>query len=260
MDKIDKILEETSAKQEIVDRGRKFKGLRDKVEFCNVSFRFPDREQYAIKNVNLSIPAGKLIMVVGRSGSGKTTLIDLMTGILEPSEGEVKFDGIPLSKYELSSIRRKIAVVTQDTFLFNERIIDNLCYGVAHSKRENTSKALEFVDLKGFVDSLSSGVETFIEDDGRKLSGGQKQRLSIARAIVKDAPIIILDEPTSALDTQSEKIVVENIQKMVNHLGKTVIIITHRMSMQNKADYLISLRDGVIVKKNAGENLTKNNS
>ena len=185
----------------------------------------------------------------GRSGSGKTTIIDLITGISNPQFGEVLFDGESLQNISLSSLRQNIAVVSQDSFFFNEQIANNLSYGSQEASPSKISCALQMVDLESFIRTLPDGIDTIISDEGRNLSGGQKQRLSIARAIIKNSPIIILDEPTSALDDLSANVVIENLRKMVRQQGKTIIIITHKKSLINVADHAIYIQNGKVRKQ-----------
>ncbi|RKL66387.1 multidrug ABC transporter [Salipaludibacillus neizhouensis] len=227
----------------------------DKSIVCkNIFFRYNESE-YALKNINVTIPANQMTAVVGRSGAGKSTLIDIVMGLNKPEKGELLIDGIPLSKDNLISLRRAISYVPQDPFLFNESIRENLQLVKTDATEDEMWEALEFSSAADFVSKLPEGLDTLIGDRGIKLSGGERQRVVLARAILRKPSILVLDEATSALDTENEA----RIKEALDHLkGKmTIIVIAHRLSTIRNADQVIVLDDGFVIQNGEFEQLAQ---
>ncbi|AUC61454.1 ATP-binding cassette, subfamily B, bacterial MsbA [Cyanobacterium sp. HL-69] len=221
-----------------------FSSLQKGFELKNLSFHYPGHDTLVLKDINLMIPQGKVTALVGSSGSGKSTLGDLFVRFYDPSEGEILIDGIDYREYNLKSVRDKMAIVSQDTFLFNNTVRYNVCYGMDNVSEKDLINALKQANAYDFVMDLSEQLETEIGDRGVLLSGGQKQRIAIARALLRDPQILLLDEATSALDTVSEKIV----QDALNRLSKnrTTLVIAHRLSTIHDADQIVALEKGTI--------------
>lgn len=217
----------------------------------NVSFKYED--DYVLKNFSIQVPKGKTIALVGQSGSGKSTIANLLTRFYDVNEGQIKIDGIDVRDFTLSDLRGLMGLVTQDSILFNDTIKNNLCIGKQNATEAEIIAALKIANAYEFVKDLPLGIETNIGDSGNKLSGGQKQRLSIARAVLKNPPIMILDEATSALDTESERLVQQALENMMQN--RTSIVIAHRLSTIQKADEIIVLQKGVIVEQGTHEGL-----
>lgn len=229
------------------------------IEFKNVFFQYPSEcvdkpSQMVLQNLNLEIPAGKTFALVGLSGSGKSTLANLVPRFFDVSSGTIYIDGKPLNTYTLSSLRSEIAVVTQDNFLFNATVAENIRLGRLNATDEEVVAAAGAAYCHDFIMELSDQYNTKIGERGIRLSGGQQQRLAIARAFLKNAPILILDEATSSLDNESEKMV----QAALNNLmrGRTVIVIAHRLSTVRHADVIIVLDSGRIIEKGKHEELS----
>jgi subfamily B ATP-binding cassette protein MsbA len=203
--------------------------------------------------VSIEVPAGKTYALVGPSGSGKSTLVNLIPRLYEASSGTITLDGIDVRDLQLKNLRSQIALVSQDVVLFNDTISKNIAYGRSDLSDLEIREAARAADLLNFIDSLPVGMQTVIGDRGVRVSGGQRQRIAIARAIIKDAPILILDEATSALDTQSES----NVQNAVEKLrkGRTTVVVAHRLSTVLNADRIIVLDDGRIVQSGTHQEL-----
>jgi ATP-binding cassette, subfamily B, bacterial MsbA len=219
---------------------------RGEIGFHNVSFRYPRADQPALMNVTLSIRAGETIALVGSSGGGKTTLANLVPRFYHPDSGTITIDGHDIEVLSLASLRRNIALVSQEVALFNDTVAANIAYGqAAGTGRESIEHAAAAAHALEFIRAMPQGFETLIGENGVRLSGGQRQRLAIARTILKDAPILILDEATSALDSESEK----HVQDALEHLmqGRTTIVIAHRLSTIENADRIVVLDHGEIV-------------
>ena len=216
------------------------------VEFRDVSFTYDEAKGKVLDGVSFSAEAGQVVALVGRSGSGKSTLVGLLPRFYEPSGGEITLDGIPLQELTLDNLRAQVALVSQDIILFNDTIGNNIAYGaLAGTDEAEVVRAAEAAHAMEFIRELPQGLDTLVGDKGVLLSGGQRQRIAIARALLKDAPILILDEATSALDTESER----HIQAALNRLmeGRTTLVIAHRLSTVEGADKILVLRDGRIV-------------
>ena len=211
----------------------------------NITFRY--EEQNILTNFSLEIPKGKTVALVGQSGSGKSTITNLVTRFYDVNEGSIEIDGINIKKLTTSSLRRLIGVVSQDSILFNDTIKNNLLIGNPNADDEQIFKASQIANAYDFIKDLPEQFETNIGDAGSKLSGGQKQRLSIARAVLKNSPIMILDEATSALDTESERLVQNALDKMMKN--RTSIVIAHRLSTIQNADLIVVMQKGKIVEQ-----------
>lgn len=213
--------------------------------FNSVCFQYPNTETAVFKGINITLKKGQMIALVGHSGSGKTTLANLFLRLSEVSGGMVSVDGMDIRKATISSLRQQIAVVTQTTVLFDDTIHNNIAYGLENCTEEDVIQAARHANALEFIEALPKGFQTMIGEAGVRLSGGQCQRLAIARAFVKNAPILILDEATSSLDTLSEKAV----QNAINNLmeGRTVMVIAHRLTTVEKADCIFVLKDGQVV-------------
>lgn len=215
------------------------------IKFDKVSFQYPGTNQEVLRNIDFEIPAGQLIALVGLSGSGKSTLANLVPRFYDITSGAITIDGINVNQYKLDSLRSRIAVVTQDNFLFNTTIEENIRLGRLDATREEIEQAARAAYAHDFIQDLKDGYDTQIGERGVRLSGGQQQRLAIARAFLKDAPILILDEATSSLDNESEKMVQEALNDLMK--GRTVIVIAHRLSTVRHADRILVLQEGSIV-------------
>lgn len=215
------------------------------IEFRNVSFAY--QTDSVLKKINLIIPKGKTIALVGPSGGGKSTLADLIPRFYDPNEGQVLLDGIPLTDLKLESLRRQIGVVTQESILFHDTIFNNIAFGMPEATEEAVIRAAKVANAHDFIMHTESGYHTMIGERGSKLSGGQRQRLSIARAVLKNPPILILDEATSALDSESEKLVQEALFKLMEN--RTSLIIAHRLSTIQHADEILVIQNGIIAER-----------
>ncbi len=219
-----------------------FNEFKDKIEFRNVSFGYAEKN--VIQNFNLTINKGESVALVGHSGSGKSTLANLITRFYDVREGEILIDGINIKDIQLKSYRKLFGLVTQDSILFNDTVFNNIALGDENPTMEKVSSAAKIANAEEFVEKLPHKYEESVGESGGKLSGGQKQRLSISRAVYKNPPIMVLDEATSALDTQSEKLVQDALENMMNK--RTSIVIAHRLSTIVNADKIIVMEDGKI--------------
>lgn len=224
-----------------------------RIKFENVYFQYPGHSNMVLKNINLDIPPGMMVALVGLSGSGKSTMANLVPRFFDVTSGELSLDGLPIKEISLHSLRSQIALVTQDNFLFNTTVEENIRLGRLEATQEELENASKAAYCHDFILELKDGYKTMIGERGVRLSGGQQQRLAIARAFLKNAPILILDEATSSLDNESEAMV----QKALNHLmeGRTVIVIAHRLSTVRHADQIIVLEDGQIVETGTHQSL-----
>jgi ATP-binding cassette, subfamily B, bacterial MsbA len=231
------------------------KSFNEKISIENVNFKYADEN--VLKNFSLEIPKGKTVALVGQSGSGKSTIANLLTRFYDVQEGTVKIDGIDIKDMTLESLRELMGLVTQDSILFNDSIKNNIRLGKQEATDEEIIAALKVANAYEFISDLPNGIETNIGDAGGKLSGGQKQRLSIARAVLKNPPIMILDEATSALDTESEKFVQVALENMMQN--RTSIVIAHRLSTIQKADKIVVMQKGEIVEQGTHNELLARN-
>ena len=217
--------------------------FKSKIEFKNVSFSYEN--QVVIPNLNLTIKKGETVALVGQSGSGKTTIANLLARFYDVNTGSISLDGIAIPKMKKKSLHDMIGIVTQDSILFNDSVINNLIIGEKSATKEEVIKAAKAANAHDFIMAMENGYNTHIGESGNKLSGGQKQRISIARAILKNPQILILDEATSSLDTESEKLVQEALEYIM--LGRTAVVIAHRLSTIQKADIIIVMKNGEII-------------
>ena len=234
----------------------KLKIINGSIEFKNVSFAYPNTNDAAIKNINISIDGGSTAALVGHSGAGKSTIVNLLPRFYDPKKGEVSIDDQNISLVSLSSLRKNISMVSQDIILFDDTIRANIAYANLEASSEDISKACEFAAASDFIENLPQAYDTLIGENGIKLSGGQKQRISIARAILKNSPIILLDEATSSLDSDSEERVQNAIMSLTKN--KTTLVIAHRLSTIIRANKIIVLNHGKIVDIGTHTDLLKN--
>jgi subfamily B ATP-binding cassette protein MsbA len=227
------------------------------IRFEDVSFTYPHASRQALSNVSFSVKAGSTVALVGASGGGKSTISSLLPRFYNPSFGQILIDGVDISSVNLFSLRQSISLVTQDIVLFNDSVHANIAFGSSlHSSKEQVILAAKAAYAWDFICQLPNGIDTLIGEDGAKLSGGQRQRIAIARAIFKNAPILILDEATSALDTESERHVQLALATLMK--GRTTLVIAHRLSTIEHADQILVLDQGRIVERGThNELLTK---
>ncbi len=226
-------------------------GFNETISIKNVSFKYED--QYVLKDFSLEIPKGKTVALVGQSGSGKSTIANLLTRFYDVNKGSIEIDGVDIKKISRKSLRGLMGIVSQDSILFNDSVGNNLKLGKPNATDQELMEASEISNSYEFIKDLPEGFETNIGDSGNKLSGGQKQRLSIARAVLKNPPIMILDEATSALDTESERLVQDALEKMMKN--RTSIVIAHRLSTIQNADTIVVLSKGKIVEQGKHQEL-----
>jgi subfamily B ATP-binding cassette protein MsbA len=217
-----------------------------RLQFENVSFAYQDKEKLALKNINLEIPAGETVALVGASGSGKSTLANLVPRFYSPNSGRITLDGSDLVELTLDSLRSNIALVSQEVVLFNDTVAANIAYGQMRDVPEaEIIAAAQAAHAMEFIREMPQGLQTLVGERGVRMSGGQRQRIAIARAILKNAPILILDEATSALDSESERHVQAALETLMR--GRTTLVIAHRLSTIEKADRIVVLQNGEIV-------------
>ena len=257
-DRIFQILDEESNIKE-VENAIEIDSLKNNVEFKNVSFAYQKGDVgWALRNINLTIEKGKTVALVGQSGSGKSTLADLLPRFYDPTEGEVCIDGISIKNIRKHSVRNLMGIVTQESILFNDTVFNNIAFGIENVTEEQVITAAKIANADEFIVQMENGYQANIGDRGVKLSGGQRQRLSIARAVLKNPPIMILDEATSALDTESERLVQDALSKLMKN--RTSLVIAHRLSTIQHADEIIVMGKGEILERGTHQQLLENNS
>ncbi|MBK9334320.1 MAG: ABC transporter ATP-binding protein [Ignavibacteria bacterium] len=229
--------------------------FRSSIEFRDVSFNY-EKSGMILKDINLRIDKGNIIAIVGPSGAGKSTLVDLIPRFYDAVSGSLLIDGKEIKRLTIKSIRDKMGIVTQETILFNDTIRNNIAYGMKDIPKEKVIEAAKAANAHVFIDRLDTGYNTIIGDRGVKLSGGERQRLSIARALLKNPPILILDEATSSLDTESEILVQQAIERLMH--GRTSVVIAHRLSTVRNADMIVVLNKGMIAETGTHDELIKN--
>ncbi|HEY9844612.1 MAG TPA: heterocyst formation ABC transporter subunit HepA [Candidatus Caenarcaniphilales bacterium] len=231
-----------------------FPGLQQQIEFVSVDFGYADGTR-VLHDVTLEIEKGQMTALVGASGAGKTTLAALISRFHDPTHGQILIDGIDLQKFEINSLRRKMAVVSQDTFIFNTSVRNNIIYGVEDADEAAIWEATRLANALEFILEMNEGFETQLGDRGVRLSGGQRQRIAIARALLRNPEILILDEATSALDSMSERLIQQSLEQL--SVGRTVIAIAHRLSTIVRADKVIVLEQGRVVEQGSYQELLK---
>lgn len=252
MERVDKIMDAENDIKESPTPA-KINGFNETIRFSNVSFCYEEGKEI-LHDINLDIPKGKTIALVGQSGSGKSTLADLIPRYYDPEKGSITLDGVDLKDLRIKDLRSLIGNVNQEAILFNDTIFNNIAFGVENATMEQVIEAAKIANAHDFIMEKEEGYMTNIGDRGGKLSGGQRQRISIARAILKNPPILILDEATSALDTESEKIVQEALDRLTS--TRTTIVIAHRLSTIRNADMICVMHEGKIVERGRHEELT----
>jgi subfamily B ATP-binding cassette protein MsbA len=250
MDRIDRILMARNTIEE-VEHPTHIDGFNHQIEFRNVSFRYG--EQWVLHNINLTINKGQTIAIVGQSGSGKSTLVDLIPRYYDVQEGEVLIDGINVRDLGIHDLRQLIGNVNQEAILFNDSFRNNISFGVDNATQEQIEEAARIANAYDFIMQSEHQFDTNIGDRGGRLSGGQRQRVSIARAILKNPPILILDEATSALDTESERLVQDALERLMK--TRTTVAIAHRLSTIRNADEIVVLHEGQIVERGTHDEL-----
>jgi len=256
LDRVNEIILEKN-KIEDLPNAQALESFQQGIQFDNVSFAYPEQATNVLDNVNLSVPKGKVIALVGPSGGGKSTLVDLILRYHDVGSGSIKIDGTDVKKIKLFDLRRQFGLVTQEPILFNDSIFNNITFGYESATKEQVIQAAKIANAHDFILETEYGYDTNIGDRGSKLSGGQRQRLTIARAILRDPPILILDEATSALDSKSEKLVQDSIQKVMQN--RTAIIIAHRLSTIQHADEIVVLKEGRVVEQGSHDQLMSEN-
>lgn len=246
VDRVDMILD---AQEEIYDSptAQSINQFNYGIEFKNASFQYTNADEAAVKNINLEIPKGKVVALVGSSGAGKSTLIDLVPRFYDVTGGAILIDGKDIRQVRLNDLRSLISVVSQDAILFNDTIYNNIVFGLENTTKADVIKAAKIANAHHFILDTEKGYDTNIGDRGMKLSGGQRQRLTIARAILRNPPILILDEATSALDSESEQLVQEALVKVMKN--RTTIVVAHRLSTIQHADEIVVMKDGDIIER-----------
>jgi len=250
LERVDKILKSENSLKE-PKNPQQLHSFADKIEFIDLSFKY--QNDWVLKDVNLVVPKGKTVALVGQSGSGKSTLVDLLPRYYDPVKGEIRMDGVNIKKFKTHDIRSQMGNVNQEAILFNDTFFNNIAFGVENATLEQVIDAAKIANAHDFIMATEKGYQSTIGDRGSKLSGGQRQRISIARAILKNPPILILDEATSALDTESEKMVQQALENLM--LNRTTLVVAHRLSTIKRADEICVLHEGRIVERGKHDEL-----
>ncbi|HEX5435348.1 MAG TPA: ABC transporter ATP-binding protein, partial [Candidatus Angelobacter sp.] len=237
-----------------VKGARPIRKVAGKIEFENVSFSYTP-EQLILKDVNFCIEPGQVAALVGPTGTGKTTIISLLSRFYDPATGSVKLDGTDIRRFQQHSLRQHISYVLQDNVLFHGPLWQNIAYGKPAATKQEIVRAAELANAMEFIEKLPEGLNAVVGERGMTLSGGQRQRIAIARAIIRNTPILLLDEPTSGLDAASEKLVFEALDRLME--GKTTIVIAHRLSTIRRADMIFVINEGSIVEQGSHRELLK---
>ena len=232
-----------------------FTNFNQEIEFRDVSFAYADVD--VLKHIDLRIEKGKTVAIVGQSGAGKSTLADMVPRFYDPQSGHILIDGIDIREVKITDLRKQLGVVTQESILFNDSVFNNIAFGIENVTPQKVEIAAKVANAHEFIMNLENGYDSSIGDRGNKLSGGEKQRITIARALLKNPPILILDEATSSLDTESEKLVQDAIYKLMQH--RTCIVIAHRLSTIKYADQIIVMQEGEIIERGDHSGLSSKN-
>lgn len=252
-ERIDEILDADEQVLELKD-AVEVPAFTSEIEFKEVGFKYED--EWVLEDINLTIKHGESIALVGPSGGGKSTLVDLLPRFYDIQAGSIQLDGVELNKLKVAELRGLFGIVSQQSVLFNDSVRNNLLVGNPNATDEEVIDALHAANAHGFVMALPEGMDTLVGESGNKLSGGQKQRLSIARAILKNPPILIMDEATSALDTESERLVQEALSEVMK--GRTSFVIAHRLSTVSQVDRIVVIEKGRIAEMGTHDELMKN--
>lgn len=220
--------------------------FKEQIEYRGVSFAY-DPDAPVLRDVDLEVRRGQVVAIVGPSGAGKTTLLDLLPRFYEPTRGEIFFDGVPITSYTRRSLRRMMGIVSQETMLLNDTVRANIAYGRSDFTLEQVRAAARAANADEFIERMAEGYDTVLGERGTRLSGGQRQRIAIARALLRDPPILILDEATSALDNESERLVQEAIDRLLRH--RTVFVIAHRLTTVQHADFIVVMSEGRVIER-----------
>ncbi len=260
MDIIKEGFKEADSEIETWEGTKEFENIKDGIEYKNLKFTYPLGKEPVLSGVNLTFKAGEMTALVGPSGSGKSTIIDILSHLRIPAEGCIEFDGVKSSNYSLGSIRRSMAIVSQDAVVLNDTVRANLRFASPDATDEEILSALKKARSDMFVNALPKGMDTVLGERGLNISGGQKQRLSLARALLRNSKILVLDEPTSALDSETEKYINEAIENLRKNNDLTIIVIAHRLSTIEKSDQIILLDEGKVVGNGIHDELITANS
>jgi ATP-binding cassette, subfamily B, bacterial MsbA len=252
LEKIDETFRETLAHETITQGNLPFVTVNDQIELNHIKFSYTDSTP-VIRDISFSIKKNEMVALVGASGGGKSTLVDLIIRLMEPTSGEISVDGIDIRKFDIREYHRKIGFVSQESYIFNDTILNNICYGAENISMEKAIAAAVTANAHDFIMQLPDGYHTELGERGVKISGGQKQRISLARAIYKDPEILILDEATSALDSESEKVIQQSILSIKNKY--TIIAIAHRLSTIENADKILVIESGQVTETGVHEKL-----
>ncbi len=231
-----------------IDPGR----IKGAITFDHVAFGYVD-EEMVLRDICFSIETGQVVGIVGPTGSGKSTVLSLIPRFYEAQKGRILLDGAPVETYKLAALRSQVGFVLQETVLFRGTIRENIAYGRPGATDEEIIAAAKIANADEFISRMPHGYDSVVGERGDTLSGGQRQRIGIARAVIRNSPIMILDEPTAALDTESERLVVEGLQRLMK--GRTVIMIAHRLSTIRDADKIIVIKDGVVAEEGTNDEL-----
>jgi subfamily B ATP-binding cassette protein MsbA len=243
-ERVYEVLDLPSSEQDVAGEGPA--SFHERIEYRNVSFAYAGNAE-VLHDLSCAVSRGQVLAVVGPSGAGKTTLVDLLPRFYEPTAGAVLMDGTPLTRFTRSSLRGLMGIVSQETILLNDTVFANIAYGRQDFTLEQVRAAARAANADDFIARLPQGYDTVLGERGTRLSGGERQRIAIARAVLRDPPILILDEATSQLDTESERLVQDAIDKLMKH--RTVLVIAHRLATVQHADLIVVLKDGRIVER-----------
>jgi len=251
-ERIQEVLE-TESRVRDLPRARKAPRFKGKIEFEDITFSY-ESEQPVLRDVSFRVEPGQVAALVGPSGNGKTTIVGLLARFYDPVSGSVKIDGTDLRRYKLKSLREQMSFVLQETLLFRATVWENIAYGNPDATPKQIVRAAQLASAEEFIEKMPDGYDTMVGERGLSLSGGQRQRIAIARAIIRDTPILILDEPTSGLDASAELVVMDAMKQLMK--GKTCIVIAHQLETIRHADVIFVVKDSEIIERGTHEELT----